>query len=127
MINGENYTQTNTDLIKEMVIGRDCFYDSECNLVIDNYPNLEKILIKPNYLNKIKSLTICNNEKLKTIEVYDVREKDKNNGVFANVKSVILESIFFSFVRRVYIFPIYNPSKQEIIHSDIQQVYLYQV
>ena len=108
MINGENNTQTNTDLIKEIVIGRDCIYDSECNLVIDNYPNLEKILIKPNYLNKIESLTICNNEKLKTIEVYDSREKDKNNGVFANVKSVILESILFSFVTRVYIFPIYN-------------------
>ena len=108
MINGENNTQTNTDLIKEILIGRDCFYDSECHLVIDNYPNLEKILIKPNYLNKIKSLTICNNEKLKTIKVYDGREKDENKGVFANVKSVILESIFFSFVKKVYIFPIYN-------------------
>ena len=70
-INGETTSQANTDLITNLIIGRDYFNDSECHLVIDNFPNLEKILVKPNYLNKIESITICNNEKLKRIEVED--------------------------------------------------------
>ena len=56
------------------------------NLVIENYPNLEKIVVKENSLQNLNSLKICNNEKLKTIEVEDF--------AFYNVKNVIIESIF---------------------------------
>ena len=60
------------------------------NLVIENYPNLEKIIVKKNSMQNLKSLKICNNEKLKTIEIED---GDWREGVFRNVKNVIIESI----------------------------------
>ena len=56
------------------------------NLVIENYPNLEKIVVKKNSLMNLNSLKICNNEKLKTIEIEDY--------AFENVKNVIIESIW---------------------------------
>ena len=55
------------------------------NLVIENYPNLEKIVVKKNSLKNLNSLKICNNDKLKTIEIEDY--------AFWNVKNVIIESI----------------------------------
>ena len=61
------------------------------NLVIENYPNLEKIVVKKNSLKNLNSLKICNNEKLKTIEIEGSYLDD--NGTFYNVKNVIIESI----------------------------------
>ena len=55
------------------------------NLVIDNYPNLNKIVVKKNSLKNLNSLKICNNEKLKTIEIEEY--------AFKNVKNVTIESI----------------------------------
>ena len=55
------------------------------NLVIENYLNLEKIVVKKNSLMNLNSLKICNNDKLKTIEIED--------GAFENVKNLIIESI----------------------------------
>ena len=55
------------------------------NLVIENYPNLEKIVVKKNSLKNLNSLKICNNEKLKTIDIED--------DAFRYVKNVIIESI----------------------------------
>ena len=55
------------------------------NLLIENYPNLEKIVVKKNSLKNLNSLKICNNEKLKTIETED--------SAFYNVKNVMIESI----------------------------------
>ena len=60
------------------------------NLVIENYPNLKKIVVRSFSLMNLKSLKICNNEKLKTIEIED---GDSGNGAFWNVKKVIIESI----------------------------------
>ena len=55
------------------------------NLVIENYPNLQSIIVKKNSLKNLNSLKICNCEKLKTIMIeYDC---------FYNMKSVIIESI----------------------------------
>ena len=54
------------------------------NLVIENYPNLEKIVVKKYSLKNLNSLKICNNEKLTTIEI--------ENGDICNVKNVIIES-----------------------------------
>ena len=68
-----------------MIIGEGCFNGLEDDLVIENYPNLEKIVVKKNSLQNLKSLKICNNEKLKTIEIED--------GAFENVKNLIIESI----------------------------------
>ena len=70
---------------------------SGCNeykddLVIENYPNLEKIVVKKGSLKNLNSLKICNNEKLKTIEIEDGEEWEEN-GAFYNVKNVIIESI----------------------------------
>ena len=60
------------------------------DLVIENYPNLEKIVVKKKSLKNLNSLKICNNDKLKTIEIED---GDRRDGAFYNVKKVIIESI----------------------------------
>ena len=78
--------------IKEMIIEEEFGNDYYGNLVIENYPNLEKIVVKKNSLQNLNSLKICNNEKLKTIEIED-GEEWKENGAFWNVKNVIIESI----------------------------------
>ena len=71
--------------IKEMIIEEDFGNDYFGNLVIENYPNLEKIVVKKNSLKNLNSLKICNNEQLKTIEI--------ENSAFSNVNNVIIESI----------------------------------
>ena len=83
---------TNLNMMKELVIGNDCFRNSKCHLIISNYPNLERILIRRNNLSRIESLTICDNERLKEIRVEDIGEKKDYKRVFGNVKSVVLES-----------------------------------
>ena len=97
--------------IEEMIIEEDFGYDYYGNLVIDNYPNLQSIVVKKESLQNLNSLKICNCDKLKTIET--------ENRAFYNVNNVIIESIWlFDFV--IYIFLTYNHSKQEIIHSKKQ-------
>ena len=68
------------------------------NLVIENYPNLEKIVVKKNSLQNLNSLKICNNERLKIIEIEDGELWEENrelrtNGSLFNVKNVNIESI----------------------------------
>ena len=53
------------------------------NLIIHNYPNLQSIIVMEESLNNLKSLKICNCDKLKTIEIEDA---------FQNVKNVVIES-----------------------------------
>ena len=74
-------------MIIEEEFGNDYFGD----LLIENYPNLEKIIVKKNSMQNLKSLKICNNEKLKTIEIEDGERW--NDGALYNVKNVIFESI----------------------------------
>ena len=66
------------------------------DLVIDNYPNLQSIVVKKNSLRNLNSLKICNCEKLKTIEIEDSEER--YFGTFSNVKNVIIESISLKIV-----------------------------
>ena len=54
-------------------------------LVIENYPNLKKIIAKKDSLEYLDSLKICNCKLLKIIEVED--------NAFNNVKNVKIESI----------------------------------
>ena len=68
-----------------MIIEEEFGNDYFGNLVIENYPNLEKIVVKKNSLKNLNSLKICNNEKLKTIEIEDWS--------LYSVKNVIIESI----------------------------------
>ena len=75
-----------------MIIEEEFGNDYYGNLVIENYPNLEKIVVKKNSLQNLNSLKICNNEKLKTIEIED-DAFIRGNGAFRNVKNVIIESI----------------------------------
>ena len=49
-----------------MIIGG--FTTLKDDLIINNYQNLEKIVVKKESLNNLNSLKICNCEKLKTIE-----------------------------------------------------------
>ena len=71
-----------------MIIEEEFGNDYFGNLVIENYPNLEKIIVKKNSLYNIHSLKICNNEKLKTIEIED----GVFYGNFRFVKKLIIES-----------------------------------
>ena len=73
-----------------MIIEEEFGNDYFGNLVIENYPNLEKIVVKENSLRNLKSLKICNNEKLKTIEIEN--GEYWGGGAFYNVKSVTIES-----------------------------------
>ena len=73
-------------IIKEE-FGND-YYD---NLRIENYPNLQSIVVKKDSLQSLNSLKICNCEKLKIIEIEDWS--------FENVNNVIIESIrLFDFI-----------------------------
>ena len=93
IIKFDNLIFSNLPKLQEMEIGEGCFNEMKNNFVIENYPNLEKIVVKKNSLKNLKSLKICNCKKLKTIEIED-GERWNNNGAFRNVKNVIIESIF---------------------------------
>ena len=99
--------------IEEMIIEEGFGNDYYGNLIIENYPNLQSIVVKKNSLKNLNSLKICNCEKLKTI---DVEDREWGEGAFGCVKNVTIESSYIIDVD-VYIFLIYNHLKQEINHS----------
>ena len=78
-----------------MIIEEDYGNDYYGNLIIQNYPNLQSIVVKENALSDLNSLKICNCEKLKTIEVDD--GGFGGHGAFSNVKKVIIESISINY------------------------------
>ena len=77
--------------IEKMIIKSEFGNDYFGNLIIQNYPNLQSIVVKKNSLKNLNSLKICNCEKLKSIEIEDNAFWD--DGAFSNVKNVIIESI----------------------------------
>ena len=79
------------NLIKELIIGEGCYNEFEGDLVIENYPNLQSIVVKKGSLMYVKLLKICNCENLKTIEIEDSDENQTS--VFKNARTVIIESI----------------------------------
>ena len=76
--------------IREMIIGYRYGNGYFGNLLIENYPNLQSIVVKKESLMNLNSLKICNCEKLKMIEIEDGYWGEH---VFKNVKNVIIESI----------------------------------
>ena len=82
---------SNLPKLQEMIIGYGCFREVKDDLVIENQLNLQSIVVKKESLQNLNSLTICNNEKLKTIEIEDCERW--GDGAFWNVKNVIIESI----------------------------------
>ena len=71
--------------IEEMIIEEEFGNDYYGNLIIQNYSNLQSIVMKKNSLNNLNSLKICNCKKLKTIVI--------KNWALQNIKNVIIESI----------------------------------
>ena len=71
--------------IEEMIIEERFGNDYYGNLIIQNYPNLQSIVVKNESLKNLNSLKICNCEKLKTIKT--------ENSAFSFVIDVIIESI----------------------------------
>ena len=67
-----------------MIIEEDFGNDYYGDLIIENYPNLQSIVVKKNSLKKLNSLKICNCEKMKTIKIED--------NAFSNVKNVVIKS-----------------------------------
>ena len=76
--------------IEEMIIEEEFGNDYYGNLMIENYPNLQSIVVKNDSLKNLNSLKICNCEKLKTIEI---ENGDWEDGAFYFVRNVIIESI----------------------------------
>ena len=80
-----------------MIIEEEFGNDYYGNLVIENYPNLEKIVVKKSLVN-LNSLKICNNNKLKNgimeDNIDDIVNRDEyEDGALFNVKNVIIKSI----------------------------------
>ena len=72
-----------------MIIEEEFGNDYYGNLIIQNYPNLQSIVVKKNSLKNLKSLKICNCEKLKTIEI------ENGEGIdcaFVFVQKLVIES-----------------------------------
>ena len=78
--------------IEEMIIEEEFGNGYYGNLIIQDYPNLQSIIVKKNSLQNLNSLKICNCDKLKTIEIED-GDRWTGSGAFSNVKNVIIESI----------------------------------
>ena len=70
---------------EEMIIEEEFGNDYFGNLIIQNYPNLQSIVVKKESLQNLNSLKICNCETLKTIDIDYIS--------FENVKNVTIESI----------------------------------
>ena len=79
--------------IEEMIIEEDFGNDYYGNLVIENYPNLEKIVVKKNSLQNLKVLKICNNDQLKVIEVKNSERYLSSKNICAFVRNVVFEGI----------------------------------
>ena len=84
--------------VREMSFGKDCFGKYEGELEICNYAKLEKIVMKNLSMQRLSSLKIGDNERLKTIEIEDgerwqENEKWYQNGALYYVKSVNIESM----------------------------------
>ena len=73
-----------------MIIEEDYGNDYYGNLIIQNYPNLQSIIVKKNSLRNLNSLKICNCEKLKNIEIED--GDNGNDAALHDVKNVKIES-----------------------------------
>ena len=98
IIKFDYFTFVNLPNLQTLEIGKGCFNEVKDDLVIANYPNLKKIVVKKGSLMNLKSLKICNNEKLKTIEIENGKQWEENgewysNGAFGNVNNVMIESI----------------------------------
>ena len=83
--------------IEGMIIEEGFGNDYYGNLRIENYPNLQSIIVKKESLQNLNSLKICNCDKLKTIEV-EGGDIFRYNGAFWNVKDVKIESIVKMFL-----------------------------
>ena len=82
--------------VNGIIIESGCCNDMKEDVEISGLGNLTTIYVKKNSLNNLSSLTICNNEKLRSIEVEngDRWQKDGKwfaNGAFFWVKSVVFK------------------------------------
>ena len=80
------------DLIKELEIGENCLNKWKDDFVIENYPNLQSIVVKKNSSQNLNLLKICNCEKLKSIVI---ENGTIEMGAFYNVSYVHIESNCF--------------------------------
>ena len=87
--------------IEEMIIEEEFGNDYYGNLIIENYPNLKRIVVKKNSLKNLNSLKIRNCDKLMTIVTKDGDDLEDegtpfefNHCAFENVKNIIIESIY---------------------------------
>ena len=83
------------DLVKDLVIGENCFNSWRGDMVIEKFPNLQSIVVKKSSFQNIGSLRICNCNKLKNIHIEDGKS---NKGSFSYTHCLRIESICFFFL-----------------------------
>ena len=88
--------------IEEMIIEEEYGNDYFGNLIIENYPNLQSIVVKKNSFKNLNSLKICNCEKLKNVET--------GYQSFYNTTSLSLSSNSI-----IFYFSLYLPNLQSFI------------
>ena len=74
--------------IKEMIIEEEFGNDYYGNLVIANYSNLKKIILKKKSFIYLNSLKICDNPVLKTITIED----NVQNGILHSINKIHIQS-----------------------------------
>ena len=73
--------------LDKMIIEKEFGNDYYGNLVIQDYPNLQSVVVKKNSLKNLNSLKICNCEKLNIIEI---EGSSLNNTKIFELMSIIL-------------------------------------
>ena len=83
--------------LEELEIGENCCNELKCFKLI-GFAHLKKLIFHKNSLKNLNSLVISNNNELEIIEIedgeYGYGDESKNTGVFYNVNSVEISSIF---------------------------------
>ena len=84
--------------MKHLVINEDACNELETDLVLSGFSNLETLVIKKNTFSNLNSFKICNNEKLREIDIEDGEEWQVDDQLYADgsfwyVDTVVIESI----------------------------------
>ena len=79
--------------MQSLKIGEGYFYGLNGDLVIENYPHLEEIIVKKGSLKNLNLLKISNSEQLKIIKIGYGDSRSETLGACYSVNTLIIESI----------------------------------